>query len=287
MHKALHPLFAAEIFDVDIRRPLDRAAVDEVIGYMDRFAVCVYHNEPPLSNEEQLAFSRHLGPMEEKPILKLVDRKERGLHPQIQDGSNLDEKGQVLLEDDIRRIRKLANMFWHTDVSFHQVRATYSLLNAHVVPPAGANTEYADLRAAYDALPQSMKAKIENLVASHSYWYSRMLAGHRPPTDEEQRLNPPAHHPLVSTHPGSGRKTLYLASHASHIVDMPVDEGRALLRELTEFATQPQFVYSHEWRVGDIVIWDNRCTMHRATPFEDTKYPRDVRRTTVREKAFA
>jgi alpha-ketoglutarate-dependent 2,4-dichlorophenoxyacetate dioxygenase len=287
MHKQLHPLFAAEIFGIDIRRPLDRDEIDEVIGYMDEYAVCVYHNEPPLTNEEQLAFSRHLGPMEEKPILKLVDRKERGLHPQIQDGSNLDENGKVLVEDDIRRIRKLANMFWHTDVSFHRVRATYSLLNAHVIPPAGANTEYADLRAAFDALPASMKERIEGLVAEHSYWHSRMLAAHRPPTDEEQRLNPPAHHPLVSVHPGSGRKTLYLASHASRIVGLPVEEGRALLRELTEFATQPQFVYSHEWRVGDIVIWDNRCTMHRATPFEDTKYPRDVRRTTVRETVVA
>jgi alpha-ketoglutarate-dependent 2,4-dichlorophenoxyacetate dioxygenase len=171
-------------------------------------------------------------------------------------------------------------------MSFHPNRATYSLLNAHVIPPADGDTEFADERAAYDALPEAMKKKIEPLVASHSIWYSRVLSGFPEPTPEELQSRPPAEHRIVQVHPTSGRKTLYLASHASHIVGWPVDEGRALLRELTEFATQRQFVYRHKWMAGDIVIWDNRCLMHRATPFEDVQYVRDMRRTTCRERAI-
>jgi alpha-ketoglutarate-dependent 2,4-dichlorophenoxyacetate dioxygenase len=162
-------------------------------------------------------------------------------------------------------------------MSFHPVRATYSLLSAHRIPATGADTEFADMRAAYDALPESTKEKIDGLVAEHSYYYSRVVGGGPEPTDEERRARPPAQHRLVHEH--RGRKTLYLASHASHIVGWPVDEGRALLRELT----RPEFVYRHRWRVGDVVVWDNLCTMHRATPFEDQRYKRDMRRTTVRE----
>jgi alpha-ketoglutarate-dependent 2,4-dichlorophenoxyacetate dioxygenase len=285
--RPVHPLFAAEISGIGVNGALSAEAVAEVIGHMDRYAVCVYRHAAPPDGEAQLAFSQRLGPMEETPILKFTNRQFRLASKQMQDVSNLDENGEILAEDDIRRMRAAGNLLWHTDVSFHRVRATYSILSAHEVPPAGASTEFADLRAAYDALPEAKKAEIADLVAEHSYWHSRSLVGGLTPTPEELERNPPAHHRIVQVHPGSGRKTLYLASHASHIVGMGVAEGRALLKELTAFATQERFVYRHDWRVGDVVIWDNRCTMHRATPFESTVYRRDLRRTTVREAAVA
>jgi alpha-ketoglutarate-dependent 2,4-dichlorophenoxyacetate dioxygenase len=171
-------------------------------------------------------------------------------------------------------------------MSFAQVRATYSLLSAHALPPGGGpDTEFADMRAAYDALPASMKARIEPLVAEHSYWHSRVMGGGDEPTADELARMPPARHRLVHVHPGSGRKVLYLASHIAGIEGMPVDVARALVRELTEFATQPRFVHAHKWQVGDVVIWDNLATMHRARPFDDLKHVRDVRRTTCREAA--
>jgi alpha-ketoglutarate-dependent 2,4-dichlorophenoxyacetate dioxygenase len=152
------------------------------------------------------------------------------------------------------------------------------------VPPIGGDTQFADMRAAYDALPVSMKERIEGVIAEHWLWHSRMLAGYPEPTEEERKMKPPAQHKLVQVHPGSGRKTLYIAKHASHIVGWPVEEGRRLLTEIIEFATQPQFVRAVSWKqAGDLVIWDNRCTMHRATPFEHTRYRRDLRRTPVLE----
>jgi alpha-ketoglutarate-dependent 2,4-dichlorophenoxyacetate dioxygenase len=175
---------------------------------------------------------------------------------------------------------------WHTDSSFNPHRASYSLLLAHEVPPAGGDTQFADMRSAYDALPAAIRSNIEDLWAEHWLWHSRMLAGYPEPTDQERQLKPPARHKLVQVHVESGRKTLYIAAHASHIVGWPVEEGRKLLRELMEFATQPGFVRSVAWQQpGDLVIWDNRCTMHRATPFEDTVYRRDMRRTTVYDTA--
>jgi len=173
-------------------------------------------------------------------------------------------------------------------MSFHPVRATYSLLSAAALPPGGGpDTEFADLRAAYAALPAAMKARIEELVGEHSYWHSRVVGGGPEATPEELASRPPAHHRIVQMHEGSGRKTLYLASHAQRIVGMPDAEGRALLADLSAFATEPRFVYAHKWRLGDVVIWDNRCTMHRAMPFDDRNERRDVRRTTCREREVA
>jgi alpha-ketoglutarate-dependent 2,4-dichlorophenoxyacetate dioxygenase len=174
---------------------------------------------------------------------------------------------------------------WHTDLSFRQGPAKWSMLHAKAIPPAGGDTEYADTRAAYDALPDAMKRKLEGLVAEHSAWHSTARCGGYLPTEEERRSYPPARHKLVRRHPGSGRNTLYIGSHASHIVGMPVEEGQQLLDDLIEFATQPQFVYRQMWRVGDLVIWDNRCTMHRATPFAAADHVRDMRRTTIIDKA--
>jgi alpha-ketoglutarate-dependent 2,4-dichlorophenoxyacetate dioxygenase len=160
------------------------------------------------------------------------------------------------------------------------------MLHARIVPPDGADTEFVDTRAVYDALPSTMKARLKGLVAEHSIWHSRAKLGGYIPSEEERKSRPPAQHPLVRRHPVSGRKALYIASHASHILGMPVEEGRALLVELTEFATQPRFIYAHKWRVGDLVIWDNRCTLHRATPYQSTRYVRDLRRTTIIDTTY-
>ncbi len=283
----LHPVFAAQITGLDPTRALTASEQSEVLALMDLYAVCVYPNASPLGNEQHIAFSRHFGPMQRGRVLTVTGRKERlAAWPELVDVGNLDPEGKIQAPDSRARAFNNGNRLWHTDMSFHPNRATYSLLNAHIIPPADGDTEFADERAAYDALPQAMKERIEPLVASHSIWYSRVLSGFPEPTSEELQSRPPAEHRIVQIHPTSGRRTLYLASHASHIIGWPVEEGRALLRELTEFATQRQFVYRHKWTAGDIVIWDNRCLMHRATPFEDFKYARDMRRTTCREHAI-
>ncbi len=285
----LNPLFAAELSGIDMRRPLDGAALDGVVEAMDRSAVCVIRNERPLSDEEHIRFSLALGPIERSGSMKIAGRdRSRIAHPEIIDQSNLDADGAVFREDDRQLLFKRANRLWHTDLSFHPVRATYSLLSAHHLPPGGGpDTEFADLRAAYDALPQAMKARLEHLVAWHSYWHSRVLGGGPEATKEERESRPPAAHRLVQIHPGSKRKTLYLASHAFRIDGMDDEAARALLKELSLFATERRFVYAHKWRLGDVVIWDNRCTMHRAMPFDDLSERRDVRRTTCREAAVA
>jgi alpha-ketoglutarate-dependent 2,4-dichlorophenoxyacetate dioxygenase len=178
----------------------------------------------------------------------------------------------------------LTTQLWHTDLSFRQESATWSMLHAKVIPPPGGDTEFADTRAAYDALPYAMKGRLEGLVAEHSLWHASAKRGGYVPTDEEQRSYPPARHRLVRRHPSSGRDALYVASHASHIIGMAIDEGQALLRELIEFATQPQFVYRHKWQVGDLVIWDNRATLHRGRPYDMTQR-RELRRTTTEDLA--
>jgi alpha-ketoglutarate-dependent 2,4-dichlorophenoxyacetate dioxygenase len=185
--------------------------------------------------------------------------------------------------DNRRMMFRKGDRLWHADMSFHHNRATYSLLLGHEIPPEGGDTEFADMRAAYDALPKEIKAMIDGLTVEHSIWHSRKLAGFPEPTQEELDSRPPAHHKLVHVHPHSGRKALYLAAHASHIVGWPVDLGRDLIKSLMKFATQPQFVYRHRWKLGDLLMWDNLATMHRATEFEDTKYRRDMRRATCRE----
>jgi alpha-ketoglutarate-dependent 2,4-dichlorophenoxyacetate dioxygenase len=281
--KPLGPSFVAEVAEVDFSRPIDAATLAEIVSAMDRYAVCVFR-ATALSDESHIAFSRQLGKLEHAPRLfgKNVTRFE---HPELFDAGNLDANGKILV-DERRRIYNKGNALWHTDSSFNAQRASYSLLLAHEVPPVGGDTQFADTRAAYDALPAALQAKIADLWAEHWLWHSRMLAGYPEPTEAEREAKPPARHKLVQIHPGSGRKTLYIASHASHIVGWPVEAGRKLLRELIEFATQPQFVRALAWKqAGDLVIWDNRCTMHRATPFEDTVYRRDMRRTTVYDPA--
>ncbi|NQU71528.1 MAG: TauD/TfdA family dioxygenase [Rhodospirillales bacterium] len=285
--KPLHELFAAELSGVPLSGHMSPAELAEIKAALAQYAVCAVGHDQPLSNEDHIAFSALLGPIEGGKILKVSGSPDemRIAHHEIIDQSNMDETGEIYADDDRRLAFKRANRLWHTDMSFHQNRATWSLLSAHMVPPDGAPTEFSDMRAVYDALPDGMKTRIDGLEAEHSYWHSRVLGGGPEPTDEERASRPPARHKLVHVHEPSGRKALYIASHATHIVGWPEDEGRDLLLELMEFATRPEFVYSHDWRVGEVVIWDNLCTIHRATEFDDRQYRRDMRRTTCRESA--
>jgi len=280
----LHPLFAAKITGVDLSRPIDEGLQHAIERAMDEHAVCVLPDQR-LEDKQQIAFSQLYGPLEVSPPVQAksgtAQFNTRVRHREIFDVSNLDENGAILVENDARSAYRLGNQLWHTDSSFRQRSAAWSMLHARVIPPAGGDTEFADTRAAYDALPEAMKTKIEGLIAEHSIWHSRANLGGYTPTEEERKLCPPARHRVVRRHPGSRRNALYIASHASHIIGMPLEEGRMLLRELIEFATQPRFVYRHKWRIGDLVIWDNRSTMHRATPFEATGHVRDMRRTTI------
>jgi len=244
----------------------------------------VFRNQP-VTDEQQIAFSRLFGPMETAVGSILKDRKSR-LGQMLADVSNIDANDKIRSSSDSWRLRMhLANQLWHTDSSFKRVPGKISFLSAHELPPAGGETEFADLRAAYDALDAATQGQIEGLVAEHSVFHSRTLLGYTDFTEEERVAFPPVPQSLVRVHPGSGRKTLYLASHASHIIGWPVDQGRALLKQLTESSTQPRFVYQHHWRPNDLVVWDNRCTVHRARPYDDLSHRRDMRRTTVEDVA--
>src|SRR5678815_4400116 len=213
---------------------------------MDRYAVCVIRNEKPVADAEHVEFSRRLGPLLPMKMLTMVGKsKSRFAHPEIIDIGNIDADGRLLPEDDRRRAYNRGNLLWHTDASYDQARGVYSLLSCHSIPPGGADTEFADMRAAYDFLPETLKQQIENLVVEHSIWYSRALAGMTDVSDAEKATRPPARHRLVHTHPGSGRKALYLASHASQVLGMPLAEGRAVLRALIDLATRPQCACPH------------------------------------------
>jgi len=281
----LHPLYAARIHGVDIRSPIDESAFATIKDAMAAYVVCAIGHAAPPDNDDHIAFSRRFGPME-RSTAKIAGTGARVPHPEIVDQSNLDEVGEIYADDDRRLAYKRANRLWHTDMSFYDVRATYSLLAAHAIPPEGAETEFVDMRAVHDALPSERKKSLDGLVVEHSYWHSRVLGGGPEPTEEERATRPPARHPIMHVHQPSGRMALYLASHACGIVGWHAADARALLDELMAFATQDRFVYAHKWRLGDVLIWDNLATMHRATAFDDRKYRRDMRRTTCRESAL-
>ena len=277
--KQLHPLFVGEVKGVDLTRPMSEATLSEIHRAIDRDAVLVFHGEP-LSEEQQIAFSTRFGPIS-GPQGVLQTNIKRRVSDKLVDISNLDEQNRVLDVNDRRRMFALGNQLWHTDSSFKRVPAKYSMLHAHSVTPEGGETQFTDMRAAYEALPPKTKARLEGLVAEHSIFHSRAKLGFTDFSADERAALPPVHHPVVRVHPGSGRKSLYLASHASHIVGWPVPDGRLLITELIEHATQPQFVYTHTWAVGDLVMWDNRCTMHRGRPYDELQHRRDLRRATI------
>src|SRR3989454_3511169 len=277
--KQLHPLFVGEASPIELRRVHDEQTLAAIRAAMDQYAVLVFHDQA-FSDGEHLAFAQRLDGALHTKLGSAAIQKNRFGNEALGDISNVGADGEILQQGDRRRAYGLGNRLWHTDASFQDPPGRYSMLSAKVVPRVAADTEYADMRAAYDALPQETKRQIEGLTVHHSIAYSRQVLGFEFLEDEQEKLKG-AIHPLVHTIPRSNRKALYLAAHASRIMEWPVPQGRLLRRELIEHATQPEFVYRHQWRVGDLVIWDNRCTMHRARPFEDTTHRRELRRVTT------
>jgi alpha-ketoglutarate-dependent 2,4-dichlorophenoxyacetate dioxygenase len=277
--RQIHPVFVGEVEGVDLRKPLSAEQAAAIEAAMDRHAVLVFHDQQ-LTDQEQVAFSRNFGEIERAIGGNVTKDHERRLSYDLADISNLDKDNQVMARDDRRRMFNLGNELWHSDSSYRVIPAKFSLLSARAIPSAGGNTEFADMRAAYDALDETTKGEIEDLVAEHSLIYSRGLLGFGEFSEEERKTFSPVRQRLVRTHPASGRKSLFLASHAGTIIGWPMPEARAFLHDLTEHATQRRFVHAHQWRRHDLVIWDNRATMHRARRY-DHRQVRDMRRTTI------
>jgi alpha-ketoglutarate-dependent 2,4-dichlorophenoxyacetate dioxygenase len=277
--RKLHPHFVAEASPIDLRQAHDGETLDAIRAGMDENAVLIFRDQP-FSDAEQLVFAQRFDGTLHTNTGAAVLGKNRFGNEALTDISNLDEDGAILKSDDRRRMYALGNRLWHTDASFQDPPGRYSMLSARLVPPAGAGTEFADMRTAYDALDADTKAQLEGLRAHHSIAYSRQILGFEFSRQEQEQLKG-AVHPLVCTNPRTQRRSLYLASHASRIIDWPLPEGRLLLRDLIEHATQARFVYRHVWRPGDLVIWDNRATMHRGRPFDDAKHRRELRRVTT------
>ena len=284
--RQLHPLFVGEVSGMDLSQPVDAASVRAIWEAIDCYAVLVFHDQQ-LSDEQLRDFAGKFGQLEIGRSAAEGGKRRLAL-PEIGDISNLDESGQLRDRNDRRRLDSLGNRIWHTDASYMPVPVVLGILHAVAVPPAsalgGGQTEFADMRAAYDALPQIMQDEIDGLVAEHDIFWSRGQIGFTNFLPGEREKYPPSQQRLVRRHRGSKRKSLYLSAHASHIVGWPVPEGRILLYDLNLHATRPEFVYSHNWQVGDLVIWDNRCTMHRGRPHDDT-HARDLRRATTLDVA--
>ena len=282
--RPLTPFFAGEVAGVDCRRPLELGEVAAIEAGMDRYAVLVFHDQP-LDDEEQLAFTRRFGALENYATPgNIRSPKQQRLRPGMADFSNLDNDGNIISAEDRLWFFKLGDRLWHSDSSFRPIPAKYSLLSGRIIPSWGADTEFADMRAAYDALDPRTRAIVDDLVCEHSLIYSRGAIGFTDLSAEEKAAFAPVRQPLVRTHPVTGRRSLFLASHAGAIVGWTIPEARMFLHELTEHATQREFVYRHKWSVGDLVMWDNRQTMHRARRFDRNKV-RDVRRTTLAGEA--
>jgi len=277
--RQLGPGFVGEVSGLDLTRPLPPADLAAIDAGMNKYAVLIFHDQH-FTDEQQLAFTQSLGPLEHAIGTSLRKTSENRLPTTFADVSNIDKDGKVFQRDDRRRLFAIGNRLWHSDSSFKAIPAKYSLLHARSIPSKGGNTEFADMRQAYDALDQETKDLIENLICEHSQLYSRAKLGFTDFTEEERERFKPVLQRLVRVHPDTGRKSLYLSSHAGKIIGWPQPEALALLGDLTEMATQREFTYSHKWRVGDLVTWDNRATMHRARPFPAHE-PRDVRRTTL------
>ena len=277
--RQIHPVFVGEVSGIDLTRALSREEVAAIESGMDRYAVLVFHDQK-ITDEQQMAFSRNFGALEEARGGNITRPEDRRLQVGMGDVSNLGKDGRPIARDSRQRAFNIGNMLWHSDSSFRPIPAKYSLLSARVVNPTGGNTEFADMRAAYDTLDPDTKALIEDLICEHSLTYSRGLLGMHDFSEEERAMFRPVRQRLVRTHPVSGRKSLYLSSHAGAIVGVPMAEARILLRDLNEHATQPAFVYAHRWRPWDLVMWDNRQMMHRVRRYDDSQ-PRDMRRTTI------
>ena len=272
----LHPLFCAEIGGVDTGATLDEAIFAEIRAALDEYSVLVFHGQS-LDDERQIAFSRRFGPIE------IAGKSNPGVGSAFARQSNLDiATGAVIPAEDRRMIYQRGNYLWHSDSSFKPVPSLCSLLSARIVPPVGGNTEFATMTAAYDALPDDVKTTLDGLVAEHSLVYSRgTVTPTGALTDEMKAELPGAWQTMVRENPVTGRKALYAGAHCSHVIGWPREKGRRFIAWLNDFATQPQFCYSHAWREGDLVIWDNRAVLHRATAYDTSGHKRLMQRTTV------
>lgn len=277
--RQLQKHFVGEVSGLDLRKPLTPDEARQVEAAMDKYAVLVFHDQD-INDEQQMAFALNFGRREDARGGTVTKEKDYRLQSGLNDVSNLGKDGRPLAKDNRTHLFNLGNCLWHSDSSFRPIPAKFSLLSARVVNPKGGNTEFADMRAAYDALDDETKAEIEDLVCEHSLMYSRGSLGFTEYTDEEKEMFKPVLQRLVRTHPVHRRKSLYLSSHAGKVVGMSVPEGRLLLRDLNEHATQPEFVYIHKWKLHDLVMWDNRQTMHRVRRYDQSQ-PRDMRRATV------
>jgi alpha-ketoglutarate-dependent 2,4-dichlorophenoxyacetate dioxygenase len=277
------PTFAAEIGDVDLSRPLAADDAEAIKQAFWSYSVLVFP-EQQLTQDQHLDFAKVFGPLETSIIAYRPDTPLR-VRVDIADVSNLTHKDEIWSKDSRLRMFQLGNQIWHTDSSFKRLPALCSLLYARAIPPIGGQTEFADQRAAYDALPDDMKRKLEGLIAEHSIFYSRARLGFTEFSDQERAAMPPVPQVMVRTIPQNGRKSLYMASHAGRVFGMSDEEGRALIDQLIAHASQRQFVYTHRWRLHDLVMWDNRCTMHRGREFDDLRYRRDMQRATVSDIA--
>ena len=275
----LHPLFAARAEGIDLSAPIEPGVVREIEAAMDRYAVLVFRDQL-IDQEQQLAFTRHFGPLD--PGRHLAVRQHRRVRPEFADVSNLDEEGRVAARDHRRILSNMATRLWHTDSSYKKPAAKFSLLYCSAIPDWGGETEFADMRAAHDALPDRLRAEAAGREAEHYVHHSRATLGFAPSEEEIAGAIPPVTWPLVRVHAGSGRKVLYIGSHATRVLGLSLPEGRVLLSDLLEHATQRPFVYRHEWKPGDLVMWDNRAVLHRGRRY-DLAQRRDMRRSTVED----
>lgn len=274
--------FAAEIGDIDLSRPLSAQDAEAVKQAFWKYSVLIFP-EQKLEAEQHLEFAKIFGPLETS--MGVYGDGPLRTRPEIADVSNLNHKNEIWGKESRLRLFQLGNRLWHTDSSFKRLPALCSLLYARSIPPVGGHTEFADQRAAWDALPEDMKRRLDGLVAEHCIAFSRARLGFSNWTEAEMKNLPPVPQMLVRTIPQTGRKSLYVAAHAGRIRGMDEAAGKALIDELIAHVTQRQFVYTHRWRVGDLVMWDNRCTMHRGKEFDDLRYKRDMQRATVSDVA--
>jgi len=278
--QALHPLFAAQASGLDLTQALSAQDVKDINAAMNQYAVLVWRDQP-MTQAQQIAFSESFGPLD-IGLKRVFKRKERLDDERLIDISNVDLNGELHRRDSPKNLSSFANQLWHSDSSFMSPRAAYSMLHALVIPSEGGNTEFCDLRAAYDALPLDLKEEIQDLSAEHYALHTRLLLGDVAYTDEQKKAIEPAVWPLVSVHPGSKRQVLFVGVHAHKIMGWPIAEARIFLSDLLEHATQRSFVYAHQWQVGDLVMWDNRSTLHRGRRY-DLNQRRELRRTTFND----
>jgi len=278
--KPLHPVFVAEATGLDLTKPISRADACEINAAMNQYGVLVWLGQP-LTAPQQIQFATAFGPLD-IGLKRVFKRAERLEDERLIDISNVALDGTIQKPDSPKNLSNFANQLWHSDSSFMNPRAAYSMLHALVTPSWGGDNEFADLRAEYDTLDSRTLSTVADLSAEHYSLHTRLLLGDDAYTDEQKKAIPPAVWPIVDTHPGSGRKVLFVGVHACQIIGMSTAESRLLLSDLLEHATQRERVYTHKWEVGDLVMWDNRATVHRGRRF-DLNERRELRRTTVND----